>query len=48
MNRAGIADIERWDPKTVDHHDFTDESAITCPMGTGTVPLSLNLQGRKR
>lgn len=48
MARAGIDDIHRWDPAAIDHHDFTDESAITCPMGTGTVPLSLNLEGRKR
>ena len=48
MNQAGIVDVHRWDPATVDHHAFTDESSITCPVGNETVPLSLNLEGRKQ
>jgi SAM-dependent methyltransferase len=49
MTGVGIANIQRWDARTTDHHDFTDESAITCPMGDGErVLLSLNLEGRKR
>jgi SAM-dependent methyltransferase len=49
MGRVGVADIRRWDPATIDHHDFIDESAITCPIGADSVlPLSLNLEGRKQ
>lgn len=44
---SGIVDVRRWDPATADHHGFTDESAITCPMNGQRVPLSLNLEGRK-
>jgi len=47
MGAVGIADIHRWDPRAVDHHDFTDESSITCRVGAETVLLSLNLEGRK-
>jgi hypothetical protein len=48
MGKVGIVDIRRWDAGAVDHHDFTDESSITCPVGTDTVLLSLNLEGRKQ
>lgn len=49
MANVGITDIRRWDAEDADHHDFKDESSITCPIGGGArALLSLNLEGRKR
>jgi SAM-dependent methyltransferase len=48
MAGVGLDEIRRWEPGAVDHHDFTDESAATCRIGSETVSLSLNLEGRKR
>jgi len=48
MQSVNITDVRRWDARTIDHHDFTDESTIMCPVGKENVLLSLNLEGRKR
>jgi len=48
MGEAGLTDIRRWEPETVDNHDFTDESASTCRIDAKDVKISLNLEGRKR
>jgi SAM-dependent methyltransferase len=47
MGAVGITDVRRWEARAVDHHDFTDESTISCRVGQETVLLSLNLEGRK-
>jgi SAM-dependent methyltransferase len=49
MTGAGLADIRRWDPETVEHHPFRDESSAVCQLGggAGAVKVSLNLEGRK-
>jgi SAM-dependent methyltransferase len=47
MTSVGLADIGRWDPKTVSDHGFTDEASAMCSNGSEMVPLSLNLEGRK-
>lgn len=48
MQGVGVVDVRRWDPGAVAHHDFKDESSITCRVGGETTLLSLNLEGRKR
>jgi predicted SAM-dependent methyltransferase len=47
MTSVGLTDIRRWEPETVDHHDFSDESSSTCQLGGKAVRISLNLEGRK-
>jgi SAM-dependent methyltransferase len=47
MAGVGLVDIHRWDAAAVDHHDFKDESSLTCRLGDSTVLLSLNLEGRR-
>jgi predicted SAM-dependent methyltransferase len=48
MEEVGLTDIRRWEPETVDHHDFTDESGSVCRIGDKDVKISLNLEGRKQ
>jgi SAM-dependent methyltransferase len=48
MEDVGVHEIRRWEPETVDHHAFGDESAATFRVGSEDVPLSLNLEGTRR
>lgn len=48
MTGVGITALQRWEPGSVDHHDFSDESGATFQLGVETVRFSLNLEGRKR
>ena len=47
MSAAGLVEIAPWDPATVDWHGFVDESGHLLEVAGKSVPLSLNLQGRK-
>ena len=48
MGDVGLTDIRRWEPETVDHHDFRTSREAICRIGAKDVKISLNLEGRKR
>lgn len=45
--KAGFTSVRRWDPETVDHHDFEDWSSRKIVVNDVEYPISLNLEGVK-
>lgn len=47
LEEAGFANVRRWSPENVSHHDFKDRSSRTLKAGDKEVLLSLNVEADK-